>query len=250
MEQVEQINIETLKPYTNNARVHNKKQIGQIADSIKSFGFNNPILIDQENNIIAGHGRVEAAKQLNMETVPTLKIEHLSETEKKAYILADNKIQLNSDWDSELLREEIAWLNENNFDLTKTGFSENELTRINKELNDFYSNNVDKLTYEPINIKPQVKELYDDKKTKDLIKEIENSNISEELKKLLTIASYRHTILNFDQIAEYYCHANKEEQELIEKNALVVIDFKDAVNNSYINLSEEINALYIDNQND
>ena len=83
MEQIEQVAIETLIPYKNNARLHSDKQIGQIAESIKSFGFNNPVLIDSKNNIIAGHGRVQETKRLKMKTVPTLKIEHLTEEQKK-----------------------------------------------------------------------------------------------------------------------------------------------------------------------
>ena len=96
-----------LIPYVNNARTHSDEQVTQIASSIKEFGFNNPILTDGENGVIAGHGRLLAAKKLGLETVPTIELSGLSEAQKKAYILADNKIALNSGWDEEILKLEL-----------------------------------------------------------------------------------------------------------------------------------------------
>ena len=121
--------ISELIPYANNARTHNPEQITQIASSIKEFGFNNPILIDKDNGIIAGHGRLEAAKKLNLTKAPTIKLEHLTDQQRKAYILADNRIAVNSDWDNELLSLELKDLNAE-FDLTMLGFNEKELTAL------------------------------------------------------------------------------------------------------------------------
>ena len=90
--EVELIRLDQLTPYAKNARTHSKKQIRQIADSIERFGFTNPVLIDATNQIIAGHGRVQAAKLLGLTEVPTLRIEHLSDTEKRAYVIADNRL--------------------------------------------------------------------------------------------------------------------------------------------------------------
>jgi len=114
--------IKTLIPYINNARTHDAEQVKQIAASIREFGFNNPVLIDADGGIIAGHGRVQAAQLLNLETVPTIELPHLTETQKKAYILADNKIALNAGWDIELLQLELKSLVEDDFDITLTGF--------------------------------------------------------------------------------------------------------------------------------
>ena len=100
----------SLKPYDRNARTHSPKQIAQIAASIKAFGFNNPVLVDKDNVIIAGHGRVEAAKQLGLETVPVLRLEHLSEEQKRAYILADNRLAEKAGWDREILKIELQHL--------------------------------------------------------------------------------------------------------------------------------------------
>lgn len=113
-----------LKPYTRNARTHSAKQIAQIAASIKAFGFNNPVLVDRQGTIIAGHGRVEAAKQLGLATVPAIRLEHLSEAEKRAYILADNRLAEKAGWDPEILAIELQHLIELevDFDISVTGF--------------------------------------------------------------------------------------------------------------------------------
>ncbi|RAI42519.1 site-specific DNA-methyltransferase [Rhodoplanes roseus] len=113
----------SLRPYTGNARRHSKKQVRQIADSIKRFGFTNPVLISDDGEIIAGHGRVMAAAQLGLGEVPTLKLSHLSAAERRAYVLADNKLALNAGWDTEVLAIELQALIDLDFDLTVTGFS-------------------------------------------------------------------------------------------------------------------------------
>lgn len=122
--------VEDLIPYVNNARTHSDDQVTQIASSIKEFGFNNPILTDGENGVIAGHGRLLAAKKLGLETVPTIELSGLSEAQKKAYILADNKIALNSGWDEELLKIELDDLQLQGIDLETVGFSAEELQNI------------------------------------------------------------------------------------------------------------------------
>ena len=116
-----------LIPYVNNARTHSDEQITQIAASIKEFGFASPILTDGENGIIAGHGRLMAAKKMGMEEVPTIELSHLTKTQKKAYILADNRLALNSGWDNDLLALELGELSDDGFDLDLLGFDANEL---------------------------------------------------------------------------------------------------------------------------
>src|SRR3954466_13477116 len=99
--------LDELRPFAHNARTHSRKQIKQIAKSIERFGFTNPVLISDERQILAGHGRVEAAKLLGHEQVPTLRLSHLSAAERRAYVLADNKLALNAGWDRELLAIEL-----------------------------------------------------------------------------------------------------------------------------------------------
>jgi ParB-like chromosome segregation protein Spo0J len=124
---IEFIAIDKLIPYVNNARIHSDEQVLQIAASIKEFGFNNPVLIDKENGIVAGHGRVMAAKKLEHAAVPCIRLEHLTEAQRKAYILADNKIALNSTWDKDLLMLEVETLTEMGMNLDILGFDASEL---------------------------------------------------------------------------------------------------------------------------
>jgi len=124
---VEYKNIKELIPYCNNSRTHSDDQVLQIASSIKEFGFTNPVLIDGQGGIIAGHGRIMAAQKLKMDEVPTITLSDLSEAQKKAYIIADNKLALNSGWDDELLRVEFAELEGLGFDLELTGFTLDEI---------------------------------------------------------------------------------------------------------------------------
>lgn len=128
--QIELIDIEKLIPYAMNARTHSDAQVAQIAGSIKEFGFTNPCLIDEENGLIAGHGRVMAARKLKINEIPCIRLAHLSEVQKKAYILADNRIALNSGWDIELLKVELEKLKIEDVDLKMLGFDDVELDAI------------------------------------------------------------------------------------------------------------------------
>jgi DNA modification methylase len=122
----------SLKPYARNARTHSKRQLRQIAESIRSFGFNNPVLIDKESSIIAGHGRVEAAKLLGMTEVPTIQLEHMTEAQKQAYILADNRIAEKAGWDKEILAIELQNIMavDLDFDIMVTGFEMGEIDKL------------------------------------------------------------------------------------------------------------------------
>jgi DNA modification methylase len=120
---IEAMAVARLRPFAKNARVHSKKQIRQIADSIQRFGFTNPVLISDDDEIIAGHGRVQAAKLLGMESVPTLRLSHLNAAQRRAYVLADNKLALNAGWDREVLAIELQALADLEFDVEVTGFS-------------------------------------------------------------------------------------------------------------------------------
>ena len=125
-----QVPITKLIPYANNARTHTDSQISQIAGSIKEFGFNNPVLIDSDFGIIAGHGRVLAGKKLGLDNVPCVFLHHLTAAKKKAYILADNKLALNASWNDELLKLEIDDLHHLDFNLELIGFDKLELNKL------------------------------------------------------------------------------------------------------------------------
>lgn len=121
--QIVEQEISALRPYKRNARTHSKKQVKQIAASIERFGFTNPVLVTDDGEIIAGHGRVEAAKTLGWKRVPTLTLSHLSEADRRAYVLADNKLALNAGWDREILAIELQGLVDLHYDVELTGFS-------------------------------------------------------------------------------------------------------------------------------
>lgn len=127
-------NVSELIPYARNARTHSDEQIERIANSIKEFGWTNPILIDGENGIIAGHGRILAARKLGIEKVPTIELSGLTEAQKRAYIIADNRLALDAGWDEDILKLEFAELEKEGFELSKTGFSDEEINELMADL--------------------------------------------------------------------------------------------------------------------
>jgi len=129
-DKLEAIHIDALVPYIRNSRTHSDAQVAQIAASIKEFGFTNPVLIDGGGGIIAGHGRVLAARKLGLTDVPCIRLDHLTDAQKRAYVIADNRLALNSGWDTEMLKVEFADLQELGFDLELTGFDLDEIKEL------------------------------------------------------------------------------------------------------------------------
>ena len=127
--------VSKLIPYVNNARTHSAEQVMKLRSSLREFGFINPVIIDREYNVIAGHGRIMAAKEEGIKEVPCVFVDYLTEAQKKAYILADNRMALDAGWDEELLRIEIESLEDMDFDVGLTGFSEDELAELYGEDN-------------------------------------------------------------------------------------------------------------------
>jgi len=128
--QIEHIETGALIPYINNSRTHSDEQVLQVASSIKEFGFTNPILIDGDGGIIAGHGRLMAAKKLGLAMVPCIRLSHLTEAQRKAYVIADNQLALNSGWDLDSLRVEIERLDELDFDMELLGFDADVISKL------------------------------------------------------------------------------------------------------------------------
>lgn len=166
--QIDYKKIDDLIPYIKNSRTHSPQQIQQLAASIKEFGWTNPILLDGDNGIIAGHGRLAAARLLNQIEVPTIQLNGLNENQKRAYIIADNKLALNAGWDIEFLNLEIKDLQDAGFDLNLMGFSAEEL----KE----FAPNEDKII-EDMNIKDESRNLL----MIECISEHELQNLFEEM---------------------------------------------------------------------
>lgn len=231
-------NIKDLKPYKKNAKKHPKEQVERIANSIKEFGFTQPVLIDKNNCVVAGHGRILGAKAAGLKEVPTLCLDDLTEEQIKAYRLADNKLN-ESDWDSVLLAEELDELN-SVLDMEQFGF---ELAKEMEEEQNKYTMKTNIPQYEIKGEEPDISELVDTSKTKELLEEIKQSSVPTEVKQFLKLAAYRHLCFNYSKVAEYYAHADKETQELMEQSALVIIDFGDAIRNGFVQLSEQISLL-------
>ena len=258
-QQVEQVPTSDLIPYARNARTHSDAQVAQIAGSIQEFGFCNPVLIDKANGIIAGHGRVRAADLLKLQTVPCIRLDHLTDAQKRAYILADNRIALSSGWDEAMLANELQDLHADEIDLGLTGFDADELGKLlgleeldgaaigseggNEPEAGQYTNKIEAPIYEPKGEKPPIADLFDKNKTNELCDEIRKADIPDDVKQFLTIAAQRHTVFNFRNIAEFYCHATAEVQHLMERSGLIIIDMDKAIQNGFVHLSERLGAI-------
>lgn len=227
-------NIKELKPYKKNAKKHDKKQVEQIANSIKEFGFTQPVIIDTNNCVVAGHGRILGAKKAGLKQVPTVTLEELTEEQIKAYRLVDNKLN-ESEWDSVLLAQELEEIKDLNMDLF--GF---DLAEEIEQEESKYSMEINIPHYEIKGETPDLSELVDKTKTNELLNNIKESNVPEEIKKFLRLGAYRHLKFNYSKIAEFYSQADKETQELMEQSALVIIDFDDALKNGYVQLSNKL----------
>lgn len=252
--QVISVPVWDLKPYENNARTHSDEQVDQLTKSIRQFGFNNPILVQDDLTVVAGHGRLLAAKKLGLESVPVIKLKHLTPAQVKAYVLADNKLALNAGWDDEILKAELLAIQEaGEVDMDAIGFSDEEMTALidGVEVEDDtprerpeYSKKIDTPVYSPKGDKPELYALVDKTKAIKLMDEINACELPDDIKQFLWCAAQRHNMFNYHNIAEYYCHAPKEVQDLMEKSALVVVDFNKAIENGYVVLSKRLEDIY------
>ncbi len=233
--------IKELKPYKKNAKKHSKEQVEQIANSIKEFGFTQPVIIDKHNSVVAGHGRILGAKKAGLKQVPTVCLEDLTEEQIKAYRLVDNKLN-ESEWDDVLLAQELEELDKEQMKLFGFDFGEYVEEEEKK-----YTMKTNIPQYEIKGEAPSISELVDTSKTKELLHKIKQSNVSEDEKKFLRYGAYRHLCFNYSKIAEYYANADKEMQELMEDSALVIIDFEDAIAKGYVEMSEQVALLRGDN---
>lgn len=245
--------VSDLIPYENNPRI-NDNAVDSVANSIEEFGFKVPVIVDKNNVIVAGHTRVKAAKKLGLEEVPCVVADDLTEDQIKAFRLADNKVSELADWDFSKLEEELSNVD---IDMSQFGFEAEELE---KELNDRkeqeekenpYTDKINIPQYEIKGDCPNTNELVNTDKTNELVSEIKDANLPAEIEQFLILSAYRHLTFDYSKIAEYYAHADKNVQELMEKSALVIIDYNDAIKYGYVQLSNRIDELYAeDNGND
>lgn len=242
---VEYLPIDELKPYENNAKIHTPEQIEQIKNSIKDFGMNDPIGVwGEQNLIVEGHGRLMACKELGMEEVPVIRLDELTDEQRKAYTLAHNQLTMSTGFDMEKLAQELRDID---LDLDSYGISENDfgidLGDDDGITDDTYTNKADIPQYEITGEEPKLSELVDTSKADELKAEIDKADIPEDIKGFLKKAAERHNIFNYKKIAEYYAHASEDVQDLMERSALVIIDYDDAIKRSFAKLSEDMIAM-------
>ena len=225
------------------------KEYIQLEKSIKEFGNVDPIIWNEKTgNIVGGHQRFKILKQgLKPKDKLPVSVVKLSDKKEKALNIALNKIS--GDWDYPSLKELIEELNIEDFDLDLIGFDINEIegmfeTVSVKEDEEVYSRNIEAPIYTPKGDKPTIESLFDDTRANELITEIEKSDAPKDIKKFLTVAAKRHIVFSYDRIAEFYAHAEKEIQTLMENSGLVIIDFDRAIELGYVKLSEEIAKQY------
>lgn len=236
--------IDELIPYENNPR-NNDAAVEYVANSIKEFGFKNPIIIDKDNVIVAGHTRLKAAEKLGLKKVPTIMADDLTDEQIRAFRLVDNKTSEFSSWDMELLNSEIDEILDIN--LEEFGFLDLDDDILDAiEPDSIYTKKVKIPQYEPTGEMPTFSDMVNADKTEELIEEIKKSNVSEKEKEFLIEAAHRHSIFNYRNVAEYYAQADKEMQMLMEKSALVIIDVDDAIANGYIRMNTIIEELMED----
>ncbi len=245
--EIKTVKISELKPHPNNPRVHPDSAIDKLVKSIKEFGWTNPVLASEEGIVLAGHARVKAAEQAGIEEVPVIFLP-LKGTKADAYLVADNRLQQETDWDMPKLRDLLEELDTGEIDMGLTGFDTNELEELfnigNIEVGESnYSTNIEAPQYQITGEKPDIKELCDDQKYKELIKGIEVSNLDKDEKEFLKKAATRHNVFTYSKIAEYYAHADKEMQELMERSALVIIDYDDAMRDGYIQIKSFVDEI-------
>jgi hypothetical protein len=250
-DKVEKWAIERLIPYARNSRTHSDEQVAQIAASIKEWGWTTPVLVDEQGGIIAGHGRTLAAQKLKMAEVPVMVAKGWSDAKKRAYIIADNKLAQNAGWDNAMLSLELEELDGLGFDIDLTGFTPEEITELtffddDEQIDDSkYTKKIDAPVYAPSGDCPAVDELYDKVKYEQLTAKIyQDPEIKSEIKDFLLAAAARHIRFDFEQIAEFYAHADPDTQQLMEDSALVIIDFDKAIANGYVKLSQSISDAY------
>lgn len=226
--------LDSIRPYAANAKKHGATQVANVAESIRQYGFVQPIVIDKDGVIVIGHCRALAAKKLGMKEVPCVCVDDLTPEQVKALRVVDNKTN-ESPWDMDLLAAELPGLDLSAFDFDwglEDGSEDNPYTTV-----------VNIPQYAITGDKPQFEEMYDTAIESQLIDEIEKSDIEDDEKIFLKAAAHRHCRFNYRAIAEYYAHASPTTQRLMEKSALVIIDLDNAIANGYVKLSKTIEAL-------
>jgi hypothetical protein len=247
--QIQRIEINKLTGDPANARKHGDRNIQTIVESLNRFGQQKPIVVDSSNCVRAGNGTLEAARSLGWTHLDCV-VTDLKGSDAIAYAIADNRTAELAEWDDDILAATLEGLQLEGL-LESAGFSDDELNELigdalssgDESGDDTYTNKVVAPVYEPKGEQPSVSELYDNKKTAGLMTEIRAAKLPKEIAEFLLLAAERHTVFNFRNIAEFYCHATSEVQNLMEKSGLVIIDFEKAIEYGFVHLTERLGEL-------
>ena len=222
----------------NNPRSITKQKFIQLKQSIQDFPDMlelRPLVVDSDNVVLGGNMRLKALQDLAITTVPVIKASELTEEQRRQFIIKDNVGF--GDWDWDILANE--WDVD---ELNTWGLATPDVIDIAND--DIYSNKIKAPLYEASKVQPEIDALYDDEKYQHFVQEIEGSDLPKPLKNFLKLASARHIVFYFDKIADYYSHCSPEQQDLFEKNALVIIDFDKAIRNAYVELQQAVYEQY------
>lgn len=235
-EEIVYLKVDDLKNNPNNPR-KNEEAVESVAKSIERYGFRNPLIVDKNNVVWCGNTRLKASKKLGLKEVPCIVVKDLTEKQMMELALLDNKTNEIAEWDFDMLLDIIPTIDLDDFDLD-WGI---RVDNIDDEYP--YTNKINVPQYEITGICPDIYDLIDRRKTIEIEEEIKKANITDEQKDFLINAAKRHLVFDYSKIAEYYAHQSKEMQELMEKSALVIIDFNDAIKNGYVELRESLMEL-------
>ena len=240
----------SLVEHPRNYNTHPAEQIRLLAKIIKHQGWRNPITVSKRSGyVVKGHGRLAAAMLLKCEEVPIDLQDYKDEASELADMIADNRIAELAEADQDALKGLLLDETFNDFDIELTGFNIEQAAEFEDVSaiveDEKYTKKIEAPVYEPkLENQPSISELYDNTKTKKLIEKIDSADIGDDLKEFLKLAAYRHCVFNYSMIAEFYAHASKGIQDLMEESALVIIDFDKAIQNGFVKMSQEIAAQY------
>lgn len=237
---VEMWTLDRLHPYAGNPR-DNEAAVPKVAESIATFGFKVPIVARPDGEILAGHTRFKAALRLGLKEVPVLIADDLDDMKAKAFRLADNKVAEAAEWDVVALAKELESID---LEMKAFGFEEEDYTGKVDVDGEVYSAKIEAPVYEPKrDTPPAISEMVDSSRADSLVAKIKAMELPDDVRKFLELSAMRFVEFRFDNIAEYYCHAPKEVQEMMEELALVIIDFGKATELGFVKLTDTFREL-------
>lgn len=244
--------LDEIHPYADNPKEHPGKQLDKLATRIREEGWNVPIVVDathEPGEIVKGHARYYTARdRLGLSEVPVVWQDYETEAHKRAARIADNRVA-ESEWDDDLLAVELDLIDESDIPPETTGFDEDELIEYSEALvpddadddSRKYTDKIETPVYEPTqDDAPALGECYDTDRYEELLAEIESADVSNGMREFLQLAAQRHVIFDYENIAEFYAHADPETQELMEALTLVIVDFNQAVEQGFINFADNV----------